>query len=456
MRKRQGIIKNNLWRRPMKRCTKSNCNSCLVISIAVVFAVTIAMTFYTLQLNPEDFIETENFTLMQSLSLSEPLVDCEDMSKVNDKDSFQSNDKLFGHRRLCTSILPLINTENDFENVQAAFEKVEAFHHGGGNFQSVSNYLTSHIDVTLERHGLEYIPKGETSGAENAANRIRDDLRKEDIYKQGGYGQRKISGQFRNAKTHPFLIGNDRGVPRSMRFIDVVEPFTRERWDVGLGPIVPKVCSSVETIEVGNRRKAFLDKAMCSYSNFKNNTRDKNDECHLLSIGSNDEWIFEEKFLADTNCTIHTFDCTVKEARNKPDTPFIKFYQYCISNQNEVKDEYEYLTYFKMIEKAGLTKPPSLFKMDVEGFEYGVFTQMLDEAVASGSMDMLPSQISVELHYATRMYDLPWMVRTLTSAEIAMFVGMMYSRGGYVITNYKFDKGCAPCAEILFVKLLCE
>ena len=49
-----------------------------------------------------------------------------------------------------------------------------------------------------------------------------------------------------------------------------------------------------------NRRKGFLDKAMCSNTNFKNNTQDNwNDECHLLSIGSNDEWIFEEKFLAD-------------------------------------------------------------------------------------------------------------------------------------------------------------
>ena len=58
-----------------------------------------------------------------------------------------------------------------------------------------------------------------------------------------------------------------------MRMIEVVEPYT------GLGPIVPKVCSSVETIEVVNRRKGFLDKAMCSNTNFKN-TQDKNDECH--------------------------------------------------------------------------------------------------------------------------------------------------------------------------------
>ena len=47
--------------------------------------------------------------------------------------------------------------------------------------------------------------------------------------------------------------------------------------------------------------------------------------------------------------------------------------------------------------------PPALFKLDVEGFEYDVLTQILEEAMASGSgtTDLLPSQISVELLYAT-------------------------------------------------------
>jgi len=40
-----------------------------------------------------------------------------------------------------------------------------------------------------------------------------------------------------------------------------------------------------------------------------------------------------------------------------------------------------------------------------------------DESVAR----LLPSQISVELRYATRMYDLEWMVRQRQAGEITMF-----------------------------------
>jgi hypothetical protein len=72
-------------------------------------------------------------------------------------------------------------------------------------------------------------------------------------------------------------------------------------------------------------------------------------------------------------------------------------------------------------------------------------------------MDMLPMQISVELHYATRMYDVPWMMRSFTTSEIAMFVGMMYRRGGYVLVNHEpIGPGCWACAEVLFVKLFCD
>lgn len=52
---------------------------------------------------------------------------------------------------------------------------------------------------------------------------------------------------------------------------------------------------------------------------------------------------------------------------------------------------------------------------------------MRDEARMSGSTEMLPMQISVEFHYATRMFDVPWRLRSVTAAEIAMFIGLMYN-----------------------------
>jgi hypothetical protein len=115
------------------------------------------------------------------------------------------------------------------------------------------------------------------------------------------------------------------------------------------------------------------------------------------------------------------------------------------------------VTYRKMVKAAGLTEAPSLFKMDVEGFEFDVMAQMLQEAMESGSMDTLPLQISVELHYATRMYDVPWKMRLLTAAEISSFMGMMYNRGGYLPVHYEaIGPGCYSCAELLFVRVFCD
>lgn len=94
--------------------------------------------------------------------------------------------------------------------------------------------------------------------------------------------------------------------------------------------------------------------------------------------------------------------------------------------------------------------------MDVEGFEYDVLRQMLDEARMSGSKEMLPMQISVEFHYATRMFDVPWRLRSVTAAEIAMFIGLMYNQGGYVLVKHeRIGPGCFPCAELLFLRTLC-
>lgn len=176
----------------------------------------------------------------------------------------------------------------------------------------------------------------------------------------------------------------------------------------------------------------------------------------MYNKGSNGQWGFETTVAETTSCVTHTFDCTVLDPR-KPDNDDIHFYPHCIASENNEIDGREYMTYGRMMEAAGLTEAPSLLKMDVEGFEFGVLAQMLEEALESGSMNTLPMQISVELHYATRMYDIPWKMRLLTAAEISTFMGMMYNRGGYVPVHYEaIGPGCYSCAEILFVRVFCD
>ena len=176
----------------------------------------------------------------------------------------------------------------------------------------------------------------------------------------------------------------------------------------------------------------------------------------MISIGSNGQWGFEETVVANTKCITHTFDCTVQDPK-KPNVDAINFYPYCVANENKEIEGRQFRTYKGIVEAAKLTSPPDLFKMDVEGYEFDVMRQMLVEAHKSGTMDLLPTQVSVELHYATRMYDIPWKMRNLTAAEIALFMGMMYNRGGYVPVYYeRFGPGCFHCAEILFVRMFCD
>jgi len=377
------------------------------------------------------------------------------MNLTRDATSIPHIPSLDGTKKsICPSTISIFHTGDDFAILRAAIMEAEAFHDGGGNLKSIENYLNSHIDDTFKKLNIEFTPNdGKGAPSESISAEIKDLLQAKDVHNRGGYDQRSLPGSFK-PNNQDILHGGSQW--SNGRSIDVLEPFNLNRWEAGIGPIA-KVCKSVDTIK---GRKTYDDKFMCSFDDIQNNmnsTDSDQEKCEMISIGSNKQWGFEENIVATTKCATHTFDCTVSSDPRKPNVDSINFYPFCISSKNEVIKDREYMTYSKMIEKTGMTTPPALFKMDVEGFEYDVMTQMLDEAVASGSSHLLPSQISVELHYATRMYDVPWMLRTVTSAEIAMFMGMMYKRGGYMLVNYApIGPGCYSCAEFLFVRVLCD
>jgi len=393
--------------------------------------------------------------------------------------SKDKGEQLFGHRKICLSTISLFDSEDHFATTRVAYAKAEAFHNGGGNLKSLEIFLNSHIDDTYKRHGISFVPKGSEGPLppnESISDTIKETLKKNDLNKRGGYDQRQLPGYF--------TIANEKIIHKG-RLIEVLEPHNGERWDYGIGPI-NNVCKSVDRISSKKNKKSYDDKFMCSYNNLEKGNKsvllqdstddeniiDSNKECAIVSIGSNGQWGFEENIAESTDCVTHTFDCTVSKDSRKPNIDSINFYPYCISSKDEVIEDRKYMTYSKMINQAGLTQPPALFKMDVEGFEFDVITQMLEEVwelkkkplvfsdgsvESNGLVDLLPSQISVELHFATRMFDLPWMLRTKTTAEIAMFIGMMYTRGGYMLTKFEpTGPGCYSCAEMLFVRVLCD
>eukprot|EP00928_Gymnodinium_smaydae_P044721 TRINITY_DN29843_c0_g1_i1.p1 TRINITY_DN29843_c0_g1~~TRINITY_DN29843_c0_g1_i1.p1 ORF type:complete len:276 (+),score=12.54 TRINITY_DN29843_c0_g1_i1:470-1297(+) len=267
---------------------------------------------------------------------------------------------------------------------------------------------------------------------------------------RNGYDQRKLPGSFH----HP--SGELGIIHQNMFLLSVVEPING-RWDVGLGPIANHICKSVDKIEGG---RGYDSKYMCSFDDLKRDvnisTRGESarGECDVISIGSNGQWGFELHMTKAAGCIMHTFDCTVKDSL-KPNNDNIHFYPYCIASVNDERKQYR--TYSKLIHTANMTKPPVLFKIDVEGFEYEVMTQMLQEARDSGTTALLPAQVSIELHYATRMLNIPWKLRSLTAAEITLFMGMMYNRGGYLpVLAEKIGRGCHSCVEVLFARVFCD
>eukprot|EP00980_Cylindrotheca_fusiformis_P003731 scaffold825_cov147-Cylindrotheca_fusiformis.AAC.6 len=353
----------------------------------------------------------------------------------------------YSKRHFCSSAENLL--QQDMSTLRDAYEAAEAFHNGGGNFKAIEKYLNSHMDKTLEAMDLRFFPDGESTDSESVTKKIIDLQREKDTQNRGGYDQRSLPGYFLKGTT---------GKPIKDLRVNVIEPETDIRWDVGLGPIANTICKSMDRIRSGEG-KNYDDKFMCSYHEMARNSESKvakKSNCSMISIGSNGQWGFEEEVVQAADCETHTFDCTVSDPR-KPSNPNIHFYPHCIANENKQIDGRMYTTYSKMMELAGLTEAPSLFKMDVEGFEFDVLAQMLEEAMKSDSMETLPVQISVELHYATRMYDIPWRMRMLTAAEISSFMGMMYNRGGYLPVHYEaIGPGCYPCAEILFVRVFCD
>jgi hypothetical protein len=156
------------------------------------------------------------------------------------------------------------------------------------------------------------------------------------------------------------------------------------------------------------------------------------------------------------HCHTHTFDCTLadKMPKKKPNSANVHFYPYCISSRSYT-DNFgrEYLTYAEIWEKTGATTAPALAKIDIEGFEFEIFPQMMKDAAAGRTV--LPEQIMVELHFMTRMWAISWNLRSITAAEIMLLIGTMFRQGGYIPAYNFFIKGCIPCLEVLFVRVQC-
>lgn len=144
--------------------------------------------------------------------------------------------------------------------------------------------------------------------------------------------------------------------------------------------------------------------------------------CHVLSLGSNGDYSYEEEILARTPCMVYTFDCTSK-ARSI-DQNRHKSIEQCVGG--------EHISLGQIHAMFGI-REFSIMKIDIEGAEW----QLLHDWTNSSA---LPKQIEVEIH-----------IGSSTAVELARLFRWLY-RLGYIAVNFDLNIPYPTCAEYLFYR----
>ena len=172
----------------------------------------------------------------------------------------------------------------------------------------------------------------------------------------------------------------------------------------------------------------------------------KEKECVVVSIGSQNLWVFEEAIYQNTSCRIEVFDCTVPGA--SPPAHIrgrTTLHHICIGDQDAVINGQTFLSWASITKRIGMTAAPAYVKMDIEGYEYNVLRGIMRDGI------LLPTQIAFELHYETQMGGLAWRDRLLPSSEMVELMQVLYANGYYLV-HRKNNPYCPHCAELLVAR----
>jgi hypothetical protein len=361
--------------------------------------------------------------------------------------------------KICPHTLWMLKA--DELTIRAAIERSKDFHERGGSLKSIQDYLNRYIDQTYNHLGLKFKPKGQDEPMPPA--KWLQDYVQNHTLPRNGYNNNLPGGFDEGVNLH--LLGGREvlgGRPKAnqKRVTNILEPFSGERFQVAMGPMGPE-CTGLSAVN---------EKVTCQ--GWDHNETDDG-SCHVFSIGGNNEWAFEELVIKQSpHCIVHTFDCTLREyqawkernrwrprrsttpfvLKGKPKSESIRFYPYCIGD----KPNPNYKSYSDLLELTGIKTAPRILKMDVEGYEYSVIPDIL-----AAPPSLWPEQIIMEVHWASRMADLPWVFRAIQASEISLFFSLLFSNGGYLPVYREFfpavreGPGCPSCMEVILVKTIC-
>lgn len=178
-------------------------------------------------------------------------------------------------------------------------------------------------------------------------------------------------------------------------------------------------------------------------------------DCVVYSLGSNNNYEFEEAILNTTGCNVYTFDCTVK---GRSIHPRHHFYKWCVGGEGSKVGPYaSSIKTLGEIVKELKHSHIDLFKMDIEGCEFDVF--------ASWNEDFyLPRFVLFELHYRGLYYKLKvkdddgaagflmWKTKKELSLQTLSFFFAHLAGLGYGIVSKEDNYLSISCTEIVLIR----
>lgn len=206
-----------------------------------------------------------------------------------------------------------------------------------------------------------------------------------------------------------------------------------------MGPVIPCPEPIFEVFAKGAHMGG--EKRVCGHMN--------SSDCTVISIGSPNEWDFELDVIKRfPHCRVHTFDCTVNGVVPDKIKSQVTFYPICIGVQDAVTERGEkFLSWPSIVKLIDLKLPPTIMKMDIEGFEWTTIPAIIKVNI------LVPDSFSFELHYGTRVSSVPWNGRLRSDPEIGMFMELLFNLGYVLVDRHDGDKiGC--CTELVIAKLL--
>jgi hypothetical protein len=180
--------------------------------------------------------------------------------------------------------------------------------------------------------------------------------------------------------------------------------------------------------------------------------------CIVYSIGSNNNWSFENDVLRKTSCEVHTFDCTGDRSRFKvPSHERLHFHYACLGAKNKPARGKEFGDFWTLdkIQTSLNHSRIDLLKMDTEGYEWPIFHDWPLLTEIKSPSHVLPMQVLVEIHYKSQMKELAADTSDFKFVTDMVQLQSRLLKMGYATVVYDPNSFCKHCVELSLMRIRC-